>query len=92
MTREGTGIELVSVHKAGCLADRPCICSRFVPNGTQNAFFKVVADLRSESIMCLLMDRFELVREINRKWLARLETDTSFSGILMNGPFPKLAL
>jgi hypothetical protein len=33
---------LESVHKVGCFADRPCICSRFVPKRYANTFFKVV--------------------------------------------------
>jgi len=43
----------VSVHKVGYFADRHCIFSpsnlRFA--GCENAFFKVVAELCSESIM-----------------------------------------
>jgi hypothetical protein len=41
---------LVSVHKVGYFVDRPCI---FSPKVCENAVFKEVADLRSESIMCL---------------------------------------
>jgi hypothetical protein len=49
--------KLVSVHKVGYFADRPCI---FSPKGCENAIFKEVADLRSESIMCLHYRRTQI--------------------------------
>jgi hypothetical protein len=51
----GADYYLVSVHKAGYFADRPRTLVRciFSPKGCENANFKEVADLQSESIMCL---------------------------------------